>query len=118
MQKFPAEVSLSLILAAVCSVHGQEGKNVFQLLEEIKPAVNTDDLSSWLRGAATPDSGPNYPTLSEIPVTSFRCEDMAAPGFFADVETQCQVFRRCDLQGANSSFICVNGTIFNQITLT
>lgn len=36
--------------------------------------------------------GVDYPNYSEIPKTSFKCsEQKYIPGFYADVETQCQV---------------------------
>ncbi|OQV16673.1 hypothetical protein BV898_09184 [Hypsibius exemplaris] len=90
--------------------------NVFELLLQSKPALHPDAVSSWLRGAAPGAS--SHPTLTVIPTTSFSCEDVAGPGYYADPETQCQVFHRCDRHGVNSSYLCASGTIFNQITLT
>ncbi|XP_055338413.1 uncharacterized protein LOC129588267 [Paramacrobiotus metropolitanus] len=37
--------------------------------------------------------------------------------FYADVDTRCQVVRRCDINGNQTAYICPNLTIFNQITL-
>ncbi|XP_075751760.1 uncharacterized protein LOC142817825 [Rhipicephalus microplus] len=54
------------------------------------------------------------PSISEIPITEFRCSNQEFPGYFADVETDCQVYHNCLADGRNSSFLCVNGTIFNQ----
>ncbi|XP_054922734.2 uncharacterized protein [Dermacentor andersoni] len=54
------------------------------------------------------------PAISEIPITEFRCSNQEFPGYFADVETDCQVYHNCLADGRNSSFLCVNGTIFNQ----
>ncbi|CAN8017210.1 unnamed protein product, partial [Ixodes persulcatus] len=54
------------------------------------------------------------PAVAKIPVTDFRCSDHPFPGYFADVETDCQVYHNCLPDGRNSSFLCVNGTIFNQ----
>ncbi|XP_077486109.1 uncharacterized protein LOC144097238 [Amblyomma americanum] len=54
------------------------------------------------------------PANAEIPVTEFRCSNQDYPGYFADVETDCQVYHNCLADGRNSSFLCVNGTIFNQ----
>ncbi|CAN7988126.1 unnamed protein product, partial [Ixodes hexagonus] len=54
------------------------------------------------------------PAVAKIPPTDFRCSDHPFPGYFADVETDCQVYHNCLPDGRNSSFLCVNGTIFNQ----
>lgn len=35
--------------------------------------------------------GVDYPVASRVPSTSFRCEQLGYPGFFADPETGCQV---------------------------
>lgn len=59
----------------------------------------------------TPDI--DYPILTEIPRTGFRCDAQAYPGYYADTETRCQVFHVC----ANNNtydFLCPNGTIFSQ----
>ena len=38
----------------------------------------------------------DYPTLSEIPETSFTC-DGKIPGYYADQEASCQVTDDCDV---------------------
>ncbi|KAG1663039.1 hypothetical protein GQR58_020609 [Nymphon striatum] len=58
--------------------------------------------------------GQDYPVYSDIPRTSFSCRDQSFNGIFADPETQCQVFHMCQPQGFVNSFLCPNGTIFNQ----
>jgi len=58
-----------------------------------------------------------YPTFSVIPKTNFDCSSKAQPGFYADVEAQCQVFHRCELSGNSTAYLCTNTTVFNQITL-
>ncbi|XP_001950804.2 uncharacterized protein LOC100166580 [Acyrthosiphon pisum] len=62
--------------------------------------------------------GVDYPTLSVIPKTSFDCKTQRYKGFFGDPETLCQVWHYCDLNGGQASFLCPNGTIFNQVSLT
>ncbi|XP_066981370.1 U-scoloptoxin(01)-Cw1a-like [Macrobrachium rosenbergii] len=58
------------------------------------------------------DEGPlPYPTLYAVPDTSFLCGFRW--GFFADPETQCQVFHFCR-GGRADSFLCPNGTLFHQ----
>ncbi|KAK4881044.1 hypothetical protein RN001_004363 [Aquatica leii] len=55
----------------------------------------------------------DYPIYSNIPETAFKCEEQQYPGYYADVETRCQVFHIC----ANNKmydFLCPNGTVFHQ----
>ncbi|XP_044256722.1 uncharacterized protein LOC123006360 [Tribolium madens] len=62
--------------------------------------------------------GKDYPLFHSVPPTSFSCKHVPAhPGIYANVETGCQAYHVCHdgregEQGA--SFLCTNGTIFNQ----
>lgn len=62
--------------------------------------------------------GEDYPIYSEAPETAFSCEGQVNGGYYADPEAECQVFHICsdDAAGglAKYSFLCPNGTIFNQ----
>jgi len=62
--------------------------------------------------------GEDYPIYSAAPETAFGCEGQVNGGYYADPEALCQVFHICsdDGQGgmAKYSFLCPNGTIFNQ----
>ncbi|GAB0090673.1 uncharacterized protein DMENIID0001_054240 [Sergentomyia squamirostris] len=58
-------------------------------------------------------AGVDYPVYSDIPSTSFDCVQQPWPGYYADVEAQCQVFHICALN-KTFSFLCPNGTIFSQ----
>ncbi|KAK3919223.1 U-scoloptoxin(01)-Er1a [Frankliniella fusca] len=60
-------------------------------------------------------SGPvEYPTYHEVPRgLSFKCRDRG-PGYYADPETQCQVWHWCLPSGQQFSFLCPNGTVFSQ----
>ncbi|RWS26868.1 uncharacterized protein B4U80_02133 [Leptotrombidium deliense] len=58
----------------------------------------------------------DYPLFTHIPYTSFSCKHVAFPGYYADVETGCQVWHYCQLDGRHDKFLCPNGTIFNQET--
>ena len=74
-------------------------------------------LASSIPGGGVP--GEDFPVLSEVPDTGFLCEDQEFPGYYADTndEAGCQVFHICqDLGGQirQDSFLCPNGTIFNQ----
>ncbi|XP_045777304.1 putative uncharacterized protein DDB_G0282129 isoform X2 [Maniola jurtina] len=78
-----------------------------------------DNGHGWdIRLAVPGEPGNDYPTLDAIPRTSFTCSGKD-PGYYADVETNCQVFRVCTLGSTYSfqSFICPNGTLFNQAVL-
>lgn len=62
--------------------------------------------------------GEDYPIYSEVPESGFTCDGQVDGGYYADPEAECQVFHICtgDGQGglAKYSFLCPNGTIFNQ----
>ncbi|XP_066254311.1 uncharacterized protein [Euwallacea similis] len=55
----------------------------------------------------------DYPILSSVPETSFSCEQQEYPGYYADIETRCQVFHIC-ANNKTYDFLCPNGTIFHQ----
>ena len=58
--------------------------------------------------------GTDYPVLGKVPYTQFYCDDQPYPGFFADVETRCQAWHYCDIDGRQATFLCPNGTQFSQ----
>ena len=43
-----------------------------------------------------------------------RISQKISPGYYADEEAECQVFHICAAEEAKYSFLCPNGTIFNQ----
>ncbi|KAF0305670.1 hypothetical protein FJT64_022735 [Amphibalanus amphitrite] len=60
------------------------------------------------------NSGSSYPTYTSVPKTSFSC-DQFGPGYYADLETDCQVFV-CDWWynvdcGASDKFYSLNSLI-------
>ncbi|XP_062564360.1 mucin-2 [Armigeres subalbatus] len=59
--------------------------------------------------------GIDFPVLTGIPNTNFNCRQYGN-GYFADLDTKCQVFHICD-EGKKISFLCPNGTIFRQLDL-
>ncbi|CAG9805200.1 unnamed protein product [Chironomus riparius] len=59
--------------------------------------------------------GIDFPVMPQIPKTNFDCRNFGN-GYFADLDTSCQVFHICD-EGRKISFLCPNGTIFRQIDL-
>ncbi|CAL4188532.1 unnamed protein product, partial [Meganyctiphanes norvegica] len=70
-----------------------------------------EELGALIPGGGVP--GEDYPVLAEVPDTGFEC---FAPGYYADTapEAGCQVFHICQDAGRIDSFLCPNGTIFNQ----
>ncbi|KAG5678667.1 hypothetical protein PVAND_008320 [Polypedilum vanderplanki] len=59
-------------------------------------------------------AGIDYPNYSEVPKGgSFSCQNRL-PGYYADMETRCQVWHWCVHSGHQYSFLCPNGTVFNQ----
>jgi len=58
-------------------------------------------------------AGIDYPALAAVPLTKFNCRDQQSGGYYADVETRCQVFHVCH-DYRKSSFLCPNGTVFDQ----
>ncbi|XP_076395875.1 uncharacterized protein LOC143265784 isoform X8 [Megachile rotundata] len=63
------------------------------------------DLGKSIPGRA----GTDYPVLGKVPYTNFYCDDQPYPGFFADVETRCQAWHYCDIDGRQATFLCPNG---------
>ncbi|XP_046440826.1 uncharacterized protein LOC124191573 isoform X1 [Daphnia pulex] len=67
------------------------------------------DYSKSIPGVA----GRDYPILSAVVPTSFSCNGRKDGGYYADVESACQVYHVCALD-KTFSFLCPNGTIFDQ----
>ncbi|KAG8184390.1 hypothetical protein JTE90_004562 [Oedothorax gibbosus] len=78
--------------------------------EEDVPVMHTGEISG------TP--GVEFPDYKDIPASSFNCTEYASvPGFYADMETGCQVFHVC-YENKKASFLCPVGTVFNQAVLS
>ncbi|XP_063586450.1 uncharacterized protein LOC134763844 [Penaeus indicus] len=74
-------------------------------------------LAENIPGGGVP--GEDYPILASVPDTGFSCDAQAVAGYYADTaaEAGCQVFHICQdraLRRQQDSFLCPNGTIFNQ----
>nr|XP_045610737.1 uncharacterized protein LOC123765917 [Procambarus clarkii] len=71
-------------------------------------------LAANIPGGGVP--GQHYPILAAVPQTGFSCQAQEFPGYFADTadEARCQVFHICQFDGRLDSFLCPNGTVFNQ----
>lgn len=69
------------------------------------------------RGPRKGIPGIDYPNFHRIPTTGFDCNDKQFPGMYADTDAGCQVWHMCTgvpNLGARHSFLCPNGTIFNE----
>ncbi|XP_069156539.1 pro-resilin-like [Procambarus clarkii] len=74
-------------------------------------------LQENIPGGGVP--GEDYPVLASPPDTDFSCDAQAVAGYYADTdpEARCQVFHICQdraVRRQKDSFLCPNGTIFNQ----
>merc|ERR1712027_181321 len=81
-------------------------------------ASDVADPLAMLQGAIPGVPGEDYPIYAEVPETAFACDGQIDGGYYADEEVECQVFHICTADGAGGlakySFLCPNGTIFNQ----
>jgi len=71
-----------------------------------------------LQGSIPGVPGEDYPIYSEVPESGFSCDGQVDGGYYADPEAECQAFHICTADGAGGlakySFLCPNGTLFNQ----
>merc|ERR1711963_478227 len=81
-------------------------------------ASDASDPLAMLQSAVPGVPGEDYPIYAEVPETAFTCDGQVDGGYYADGEAECQVFHICTADGAGGlskySFLCPNGTIFNQ----
>merc|ERR1712027_216999 len=81
-------------------------------------ASDADAALAMLQGAVPGVPGEDYPIYAEVPESGFSCDGQVDGGYYADPEAQCQVFHICTADGAGGlaqySFLCPNGTVFNQ----
>jgi len=80
--------------------------------------VASDSNLAMLEKAVPGVPGEDYPIYGEVPESGFACDGQVDGGYYADPEAECQVFHICTADGAGGlakySFLCPNGTIFNQ----
>ncbi|CAG4988627.1 unnamed protein product [Colias eurytheme] len=86
-----------------------EGK---ALVKRLIPADSQPDLDVVEHQGVIGRAGVDFPALPNIPNTGFNCKNVPT-GYYADLETDCQVFHICDTS-RKISFLCPNGTIFSQ----
>lgn len=83
----------------------------YQNRYEKEPQYDEDEEQN--QNSIPGEPGKDYPIHSIIPSTAFSCSDKL-PGFYADEEAHCQVWHYCKTDGLKESFLCPNGTIYNQ----
>lgn len=63
---------------------------------------------------------PGYLDFDNLPETNFTCEGKVIGGYYADIETGCQMFHVCTIgqkgDMTDIKFLCLNGTVFDQET--
>ncbi|OQV17025.1 hypothetical protein BV898_08888 [Hypsibius exemplaris] len=90
---------------------------VFEALDDLRggPMPDPEKLFALIANA-TADL--DYPILNEVPKQkNFNCAQVKQAGYYADTDFRCQAFRRCDVNGIETGYLCPNLTVFNQITL-
>ncbi|CAL7945823.1 unnamed protein product [Xylocopa violacea] len=100
LPRFLSELDLSSIEASI-----ENEESLRKIVKRLAPEKN----------GVTGQPGVDFPALTTIPATSFSCRGLKG-GYYADLETNCQVFHICD-NGRKISFLCPNGTIFQQSQL-
>ncbi|KYM97262.1 hypothetical protein ALC62_11995 [Cyphomyrmex costatus] len=71
-------------------------------------------LSEWSNNDGIPGvTGKGDSIFYRVPWTRFMCE-WKQLGYYADPEADCQVYHICQRGGHKDSFLCPNGTLFNQ----
>merc|ERR1711962_342400 len=85
---------------------------------DLQDAASGGDALSMLAGSIPGVPGEDYPIYAEVPESGFTCEGQVDGGYYADPEAECQAFHICTADGAGGlaqySFLCPNGTLFNQ----
>ncbi|XP_076280495.1 chitin-binding domain protein thawb isoform X2 [Lasioglossum baleicum] len=107
LPKFLTEVDLSSVDASA-----ESNESLRRIVKRLAPEKNGE---YQVYQGVTGQPGVDFPALTTIPATSFSCRGLKG-GYYADLETNCQVFHICD-NGRKISFLCPNGTIFQQSQL-
>ncbi|XP_039760030.1 mucin-5AC [Pararge aegeria] len=109
----PSAESLTAIAQAMGAAGFEdytEGKRT--LVKRLIPPSNQPDLDIVEHLGVIGKANVDFPALPNIPSTGFNCKNVPT-GYYADLETDCQVFHICDTS-RKISFLCPNGTIFSQ----
>ncbi|KAL9895739.1 chitin-binding domain protein thawb isoform 1-T5 [Glossina fuscipes fuscipes] len=96
--------------------HYEAHVNCNEHKHHLKKRASDEDVDYEVYQGVVGRPGIDFPIYPRIPKTSFSCRTYGN-GYFADMETDCQVFHICE-EGRKISFLCPNGTIFQQSELT
>ncbi|KAJ8711569.1 hypothetical protein PYW08_008523 [Mythimna loreyi] len=99
---------IAQVMGAAGFEHYTEGKALVKRL--IPPDNQPEDIVEYQ--GVIGRAGVDFPAYPNIPPTGFNCKNVPT-GYYADLETDCQVFHICDTS-RKISFLCPNGTIFSQ----
>ena len=81
-------------------------------------ASDASGALDMLQNAIPGVPGEDYPIFAEVPESGFTCDGQVDGGYYSDPEAECQAFHICTADGAGGlakySFLCPNGTLFNQ----
>lgn len=78
-------------------------------------SVRTGPDGEMIMNPIPGEAGVDYPVFNDVPETNFECtQQNFLPGIYGDPGAQCQVFHMCEANGNVNSFLCPNGTMFNQ----
>lgn len=90
-------------------------------LQSVLGAENEgDNPIEWLKNSIPGEPDVDYPIMASTQETSFSCDGLIFGGYYADQEARCQQYHVClqdPIDPSNLypvSFLCPNGTIFNQ----
>nr|XP_019535307.2 mucin-5AC-like isoform X2 [Aedes albopictus] len=116
----PARVLAARTGATQFQEYADDGRNVGRGEQQSRRfqkrlIADTGDIDIENYQGVVGRSGIDFPVLTGIPNTNFNCRQYGN-GYFADLDTKCQVFHICD-EGKKISFLCPNGTIFRQLDL-
>lgn len=103
-----AIVGMFCVMAAGVLYHNTEAQYIWDYMPT---PLNADQVYEMFLNAVP---GETFPMFNTPPETSFTCEGRI-PGYYADQDAGCQAFRRCTYNGDMFSFLCPNGTVFNQL---
>nr|CAD7586166.1 unnamed protein product [Timema genevievae] len=93
----------------------EEMEEIFTPKQHVKRLVTGEGLGTkpLVYQGVQGRPGVDFPVLPSIPRTDFSCKQVKHSGYYADLDTDCQVFHIC-ADGRKISFLCPNGTIFRQ----
>ncbi|XP_032522651.2 uncharacterized protein LOC116774108 [Danaus plexippus] len=108
----PSAQSLTAIAQAMGAAGFEDYTEGKTLVKRLITADDQSELDVVEHMGVIGKAGVDFPALPNIPKTGFNCKNVPT-GYYADLETDCQVFHICDTS-RKISFLCPNGTIFSQ----